>query len=78
MEFAEDLEKLIVKLAVMRARVAPRLPYVAAEVIASQVRTALVMPTFESVEPAIPTATLIEAAWLTEGELDRVMSPLMA
>ncbi|QQX91315.1 hypothetical protein IGS75_01345 [Gluconobacter sphaericus] len=69
---------MIVLCAVMRSRVAPRVPYVSAEVIASHVRTALVMPTFESVEPAIPTATLIESCWIAECELQTIMKPVIA
>jgi len=46
MNTIEELEKLIIDLSVMRARLQPRLSYPRAESITMAVRSALIAPTF--------------------------------
>ncbi|WP_438381499.1 hypothetical protein ABHV46_10935 [Asaia sp. BMEF1] len=74
MLFASDLENLIVLLAIMRARLQPRISYVRAEDIAMRVRFALMMPTFETVVPVCETATLVEACGIVTNECMEAMT----
>ncbi|WP_029604420.1 hypothetical protein [Kozakia baliensis] len=74
MNFVEELENLIVLLAIMRARLQPCISYPRAESITTSVRMALTSPMYEAVIPAKPTATLIEACGIVSDECTHVLT----
>ncbi len=73
--FVDDLEKLIVSLTVLRARLLPRISYPRAEAMSAATRMPLMSVLYEDPSPAIITPVLVEAAALLAREAKSCLRP---